>query len=93
MSPAMKTVSILVYHGKYGDQYWLANTREQREAAMQALFKQLDEWSCYEGGVDAGLLADARSGNRQVIEAILESRSGYEYEGWDIEEAIDASGD
>ena len=89
----MKTVSILVYHGKYGDQYWLANTREQREAAVQALFKQLDDWSCYEGSVDKELLADARRGNRQVIEAILESRSGYEYEGWDIEEAIDASGD
>jgi len=43
-------MKILVYHGKYGDEYWLANTPEQKITALKRLFTFLDSMGCYEGG-------------------------------------------
>jgi len=81
-----RSVKILVYHGKHGDQYWLVDTPERLAAAMRALFADLDDWGCY---VDepADLLAAARGGDMRAVKRILESRNGCEYEGWDIEDA------
>lgn len=80
-------MTILVYRGKYGREYWLANTDEQLSAALTKLFKRLDEWSCYEDDEDG--IAEARAGNFKAIRSILVRHSDYEYEGWDLEEAID----
>lgn len=81
-------MQILVYRGKYGREYWLADTPERLEAAMRKLFTQLDEWGCYEN--EEGL-AEARAGDLKAIKGILTRRSDYEYEGWDLEEAVDPS--
>lgn len=78
---------VLIYHGKYGDEYWLVDTPERLEAAQRKLFAQLDEWGCYEEGEDH--LTEARAGDAKAIRWILEIHQRYEYEGWDIEEAFD----
>jgi len=83
----MKTVSILVYHGKHGDEYWLADTPERLQAAMRQLFQMLDDWHCYKSS-DEGVAA-ARAGDARAVKGILMRHAGYEYEGWDIIEAID----
>ena len=80
------TSDILIYRGKYGDQYWLVDTPARRDAAFRALFRQLDEWHCYEEE-DAKHLEAARDGNMKAVRGILESRRSYEYEEWDIETA------
>ncbi len=77
---------ILIYHGKHGDEYMLADTTERLRAALKRLFKMLDEMGCYEG---EEYLEDARNGNDQALRFILMSRKDCEYEGWDLEEAID----
>lgn len=81
-------MTILIYHGKHGDEYYLADTPAQLEAAQRQLFKQLDDWHCYDDE-DADHLARARSGKIRAIRGILESRCCYEYEGWELEEAVD----
>lgn len=43
-------MKLLIYHGKHGDEYWLADTPAWLEAAQRQLFKRLDEWGCYEDG-------------------------------------------
>jgi len=80
-------MKILVYHGKYGDEYWLANTPEQKITALKRLFTFLDSMGCYEGEEN---LAQAREGNKAAIIGILNSRACCEYESWDIVEAIEA---
>ena len=34
-------MQILIYHGKYGDKYWLADTPELLNAALKQLFQRL----------------------------------------------------
>lgn len=81
---------ILIYHGKHGDEYWLADTEEQLNAAMFRLFTILDELQCYVEDEHHSLtLRMARTGNAKCVRAILEEHRGYEYEGWDLEEATD----
>jgi hypothetical protein len=81
----MKTVSILVYRGKHNDEYYLVDTPEQLEAAQRRLFEQLDQWGCYEDEDTA----KARAGDIRAIRWLLDRHNGYEYEGWDIIEAVD----
>ncbi len=79
-------MNILIYHGKHGDEYWLADTPERFRAAMRKLFTMLDEMGCYED--DPGL-EQARNGDHRFICHILQARNRYEYEGWDLEEVSD----
>lgn len=81
----MRTLKILIYRGKHGDAYWLADTLTRAAQAREALFRQLDEMGCYES--DQEKLAEARTGDTEAIEFILECRKGYEYEDWDYEYA------
>jgi hypothetical protein len=82
----MSTLRILVYHGKHGDEYWLADTPTRAAQAREALFKQLDEQGFYHDE-DQDHLTKARAGDAIAIEGILESRGhcGCEYEEWDYE--------
>ncbi len=77
---------ILIYHGKYGDEYLLADTPARIRAALRRLFKLLDEQGCYE---DQPHVEEARNGDDRAIRFILASRKGCEYEDWDLEEVID----
>jgi hypothetical protein len=79
-------MKILVYHGKHGDDHYLVDTPERLEAAKRRLFKQLDEWGCYEQ--EEGV-TEAREGDYHAICWLLDRHKGYEYEGWDIIETID----
>lgn len=85
----MNTVRILIYHGKHGDQYWLADTPTREMQALQALFTILDEWGCYTE-VDntdvAHALPAAREGDPKAIHFILSVRDRYEYEEWVFED-------
>jgi hypothetical protein len=81
-------VRLLIYHGKYGDEYWLAYTPERLEAAMQKLFTRLDEWRCYEDD-EQNIVFRARAGDARAIRWLLDRHNGYEYEGWDLEKALD----
>jgi len=81
----MSTLRILVYHGKHGDEYWLADTPTRAMQAREILFNRLDEQGFYEFDED-GLLPKARSGDAQAIEIILDSRNGCEYESWHYED-------
>ena len=78
---------ILIYHGKHGKDYYLVDTPERLEAAMRQLFQQLDDCGCYED--DEQDVAEARSGNIKAITWVLKRHAGYEYEEWEIIEAID----
>ncbi len=78
-------MNILIYHGKHGDEYWLADTPERFRAAMRKLFTMLDEDGCYEGEN----VEQARSGDHRFICHLLQSRKDCEYEGWDLEEVSD----
>lgn len=81
---------ILTYYGKYGNQHWLADTPERLESALRRLFAKLDELGCYaDDEVRSLTLAKAREGDARSIRHILESRCDCEYEGWDLEEAVD----
>jgi hypothetical protein len=79
-------IPILVYHGKHGDEYWLADTPERLEIAQRKLFTRFNEWGCYDFERDTFnvMLVAARSGDMQYIRQILESRRNYEYEQWEI---------
>ena len=81
-----KTLTIIVYHGKQGDEYLLAETAAQKTAVLRSLFERLDESGYYRDEVQ--YLELARAGNKAAIRGILESRSncGFEYEDWDFEE-------
>jgi hypothetical protein len=78
---------ILIYHGKYGNEYWLADTPERLNAAMKRLFTFLDEQGCYDDNTLT--LANARAGDERCIRLILERRRLYEYEEWELEEVKD----
>jgi hypothetical protein len=83
----VKQNNVLVYHGKHGDEYWIVDTPGRVVGAVKALFKLLDDMGCYEESGNQRfnrLLAEARSENLPCIQAILESRNGYEYESWDL---------
>lgn len=82
----MKTIDILVYHGKHSDEYYLVDTPKRLEAAQRRLFEQLDQWGYYEDE-DIRHLTAARDGDIQAICGILQSRTHCEYEEWEIEEA------
>jgi NTP pyrophosphatase (non-canonical NTP hydrolase) len=82
--PKMKTIRILIYKGKHGDQYWLADTPARLVQAQTALFKQLDEQGFYEDE-DQDHLKQARAGNIRAIRGILDSRQCCEYEEWELE--------
>lgn len=82
-------MKILVYHGKFGDDYWLADTPEQQEAAFKKLFQGLDSFGFYNYDSDYETVAAARQGDRKAIRRILESRCHYEYEKWDLVEVTD----
>ena len=62
------TMKILVYYGKHGDEYWMADTPEQLEAAMRGLFASLDECDYYE---DEDHAEKAREGDLETIKCIL----------------------
>jgi len=81
-------MKILVYHGKYGADYWVVDTPARMNAALKALFNQLDKYGCYEDE-DEDHLAKARAGDKRAIFGILSSRQCCEYEHWNIVEAID----
>ena len=83
-------MDILVYHGKHGKDYYVVDTPAQMEAAQRLLFEQLDEYHCYEDD-DPDDVAAARAGKIKAIKHLLHLHrdGGYEYEGWDIMEAID----
>jgi hypothetical protein len=78
-------MTILVYHGKHGDEYYRVDTPERIDAALRQLFTQLDEDGCYEDED----VSKARAGDIGAIRQLLGSRQDCEYESWDIEEAID----
>lgn len=81
---------ILIYHGKHGDQYWLADTPDRLEAALRKLFTELDALGCYAEDESRSLtLQKAREGDARSIRHILESHKSYEYENWDLEEVYD----
>jgi len=80
-------MQILIYHGKHGNQHWLADTDERLNAALRILFQQLDEWGCYDDSVEG--IHEARVGNIGTIKRILTRRSACEYEEWDLEEVVD----
>lgn len=79
----MTLLKILIYKGKHGDQHWLADTPTRAVQAREALFRQLDGYGFYEDDEDN--LEQARAGNAQAIEIILDRRNGYEYEEWRYE--------
>jgi len=85
MTQCAKTIRILVYRGKHGDEYWLADTPARTKQAMTALFNQLDEEGFYEDE-NVNHLEMARDGDFKAIKGILESRECYEYEEWSLEE-------
>ena len=78
---------ILVYKGKHGYEYWMADTPERAAGARAELFEMLDQDGCYEYGVHDKLLLLAREGCPASIVNILHNRNGYEYETWSYEEA------
>ena len=81
---------ILIYHGKHGDEYWLADTPQQLNAAMFRLFAILDGQQCYvEDEHRSFTLRMARMGNAQCVRAMLELHRDYEYEGWELKEVVD----
>lgn len=83
-------MQILIYHGKHGDQYWLADTSERLDAAMRKLFTELDELGGYaEDEIRSLTLEKAREGDARSIRHVLESRKSREYETWDLGEAVD----
>lgn len=83
----MSSKRILVYKGKYSNEFWMADTPERTAGAQAALFRMLDEDGCYDYEVDVQLVQRARSGQHRAIELILQRRNGFEYETWGFEEA------
>ncbi len=79
---------ILAHEGKHGIQYWVIDNREQVNAAMRALFNQLDDEGCYEEE-DEWTLSAARKGDHGAIYKILKARQDAEYEKWEVIFAID----
>ncbi len=80
----MNTVKIIIYHGKHGDVFWLADTRLRAAEARKKLFRQLDKNGCYaREGIN--LLGSAREGDDRAIEIILLERAYCAYERWEYE--------
>jgi len=83
---------ILIYHGKHGDEYYLADTNARLAAAKQQIFQMLDEWGCY-SDIDDERLTAARGGDHGAIHSILIEHQDSEYENWEIVIATDATSD
>lgn len=81
---------ILIYHGKHGDEYYLADTNTRLAAAKQQIFQMLDQWDCY-SDIDEKRLTAARDGDPRAIHSILIERQDCEYEGWETVIATDAT--
>ncbi len=89
-----KRIRIIIYDGKHGQEYWIAETREQVRAALRELFTMLDGMGCYTDWSNndiQDLLPEARGGSHRAIYEILRARQSYEYEGWRTEYATDAT--
>jgi hypothetical protein len=82
-----KVIRILIYQGKHGDEYWIADTDAQVDCACRKLFKRFDEDGCYED--DEPALKEAREGDIQAIRHLLTKHRGFEYEKWSIVIAVD----
>jgi hypothetical protein len=79
-------MKILVHPAKYGDRYFLVETQEQLEATFRYLFKMFDAYGYYR---DEEHLEEARAGDIRAIKWLLEIHRDCEYEGWDIDEAVE----
>ena len=82
-------MKILIYYGKHGNQYWMADTAQRLDGAKRRLFDQLDEMHCYDEAenCNAAMLRAAREGDINIIRQLLNAHNGDEYETWDIVEA------
>lgn len=80
---------ILVYHGKHGDEYYLADTPERLAAAKAELFTMLDGQGCYDDNTPG--INRARDGDPHAIARILCTRRHCEYEAWGLAAATDAT--
>ena len=79
---------VLIWHAKDGDFLFNASTKAKETAAMQAVFKLMDN-ECYYQGEEKERLVKARAGDPATIRAILNERDRCEYEEWDIVGVID----
>ena len=77
---------ILLYHGKTGPSCWLADTRDQLNAAMQAMFREIDTLGCYSSYPREFYQAftAARNGDARQTRAILNMRNGRKWESWEL---------
>lgn len=83
-------MTILVYHGKHGDEYLMADTEARLETAMRYLFKRFDGWGFYNTlNGSHPMVMKARAGGFVFIRRLLEQRVNCEYEQWSLEEAVD----
>lgn len=81
-------MQVLIWHAKHGDFLFNASTKAKETAAMQAIFKLMDD-ECYYQGEEKERLAKARAGDPASIRAILNERDRCEYEEWEIVEVND----
>ncbi len=91
--PIYKQIRVLHHKGDHGTRCWITETRAQVNAALRQLFKLLDNDDCYRN-IEPDLkelLPAARVGDHGAIYRILKARQGYEYEGWRVEHATDAT--
>ena len=82
---------ILLYHGKTGPECWLADTREQLNAAMRAVFQRIDTLGCYSSYPREFFrnFTKAREGDSRQVRAILNMRNGRKWESWEVLDAGD----
>ena len=81
-------MKILVWHGKYGEEYFDATDENK---ALKFLFNVIDkEYEYYDSEYMSPYCADlyekAKAGNMAAIKRFLCERSGHEYEGWAFED-------
>lgn len=81
-------MQILIWHHKYDDYIFNANTKAKEQAAMRAIFKMVDDEGLY-CDEEKTRLERARAGEHDAIAAILHERRGREFEEWEVVEVND----
>ena len=79
-------MKLLIWKDKHGNWYWAAEKEKLNDAFLE-MFKKVDESNYYaefEGDQEQAY-NEAKGGNAKSARWLIELRSEYEYEGYDIE--------
>jgi hypothetical protein len=81
-------MKLLIWKDKHGNWYWAAE-KDKLDLAFLEMFKKIDESGYYTEfeGDQKQAYEEAKEGKAKSAKWLIQLRTDYEYEGYDVEEA------